>query len=529
MIQDNLLLVLLLLFAVSMIALLSEKLRISYPIFLVISGLIISFIPGTPMIKMDPDLVFTIFLPPLLYSAAWYTAWGEFWRLRRPIGTLAFGLVIITAVVVALVSTWLIPGLTLAAGFLLGGVVSPPDAVAAASVFEQLKVPRRVTTVLEGESLINDASSLIVFRFALIAMATGRFVFWDAAGSFLLVVSMGILIGLAIGQIICYIHRYMPTTASIDTALTLMTPYLIYLTAEHFHFSGVLAVVSGGLLLSYRSADAFGYNSRLQAINVWSTWVFLLNGIVFMMIGLQLPSIMHGLGSESLMDSIWFGLIISLVIVAVRLLWVFPAAFIQRLISPKGTKRENKLNWKAVFIIGWSGMRGVVSLASALAIPLTLANGAAFPHRSLILFITFIVILFTLIVQGLSLPLIMRWLKMEVHENDAQQEYEIRYKLAKAVLDYLDNSCPAEIAAHAVFVRVKEKYERMAENANKGLAKDEETSPAFMKTYRAMLLEIINIRRQILKGMHINDEYADHLIRAKERELDLEEARTRRT
>ena len=529
MIQDNLLLVLFLLFAVSIIALLSEKFRLSYPIFLVICGLIVSFVPGVPVIKLDPDMVFTLFLPPLLYSAAWYTAWGDFWRLRRPIGTLAFGLVIFTAVAVAFVSAWLIPGFSLAAGFLLGGIISPPDAVAAASVFNQLKVPRRVVTILEGESLVNDASSLIVFRFALIAIATGRFVFLDAAGSFVLIVSMGILIGIVGAQIICYIHRYMPSIASVNTALTLMTPYLLYLTAEHFHFSGVLAVVSGGLLLSYRSADAFAYNSRLQALNVWSTWVFLLNGVVFILIGLQLPTIIRGLGTYSLLSSIFYGLVISLVAVFIRLIWVFPAAFIPRLINPNDQKDESKLNWKSALIIGWSGMRGVVSLASALAIPLTLDNGNAFPYRSLILFVTFIVILFTLIVQGLSLPFILRGLRPEVRENDLQQEQEIRYQMAKAVLNYLDSNYPAEIAEHQVFIRVREKYDRMAENASKSLTVKEEVSPSFMKTYRAMLLEIIDVRRQVLKTMHINNEFADHLIRAKERELDLEEARTRRT
>ena len=404
MLQNHLLLVLVLLFAVSMLALLSEKLRISYPILLVISGLIIGFIPGVPVISMDPEIVFTIFLPPLLYSAAWNTAWSEFWRLRWPIGTLAFGLVLLTAVAVALVSSHLIPGFTLAAGFVLGGIVSPPDAVAAASVFHDLKIPRRVIATLEGESLINDASSLIVFRFALLSVFTGHFVFWDAATNFCAVVAMGILIGLVIAHIAYLIHKHLPTTASIDTAFTLITPYLMYLTAEHFHFSGVLAVVSGGLLLSYRSADIFAYNSRLHSLSVWSVLVFLLNGVVFIMIGLQLPQIIKGIGSNSIVDCVFYGIVISVVTILIRLLWVFPAAYISHLVGKNREKKDGHLNWKATFVIGWSGMRGVVSLASALAIPLTLADGTHFPHRSMILFITFIVILVTLILQGLSLP-----------------------------------------------------------------------------------------------------------------------------
>ncbi len=224
MLKDSLLLVVSLLFLVSMLAMLSNKLRISYPIFLVIAGLGISLIPGIPQIQLDPDLVFIIFLPPLLYSAAWTTSWHDFRKLRRPIGMLAFGLVLGTAFAVAWFSHWLIPNFSLALGFLLGGIISPPDAVAATSVFQNLKVPKRVTDILEGESLVNDASSLIVFRFAIAAVLTGKFVFWRAGLDFVMVVFMGILIGLAIANIAYAIHRWLPTTSSIDTAITLICP-----------------------------------------------------------------------------------------------------------------------------------------------------------------------------------------------------------------------------------------------------------------------------------------------------------------
>ena len=216
MLKDSLLLIISLLFVVSMLAMLSDKLRISYPIFLVIAGLGISMIPGIPQIRLDPNIVFIIFLPPLLYSAAWYTSWHDFWRLRRPIGLLAFGLVLLTATAVAYFSHYLIPNFPLALGFLLGGIVSPPDAVAASSVLENLKVPRRVTTILEGESLVNDASSLIIYRFALAALLTGKFVVWKAGLDFGMVVFMGILIGLVIAHIVYAIHRWLPTTATID-------------------------------------------------------------------------------------------------------------------------------------------------------------------------------------------------------------------------------------------------------------------------------------------------------------------------
>jgi CPA1 family monovalent cation:H+ antiporter len=217
-------------------------------------------------------------LPPLLYSAAWYTSWHEFWRMRRPISLLAFGLVLLTATAVAYAAHYLIPDFPLALGFLMGGIVSPPDAVAATSVLENLKVPKRIVTILEGESLVNDASSLIIFRFALAALFTGKFIAWKAGLDFLLVVFMGILTGLVIAHIVYAIHRWLPTTATIDTAITLISPYLMYITAEHFHYSGVLAVVTGGLFLSFRSHDVFNYSSRLQSVSVWNVIVFLLNG-----------------------------------------------------------------------------------------------------------------------------------------------------------------------------------------------------------------------------------------------------------
>jgi CPA1 family monovalent cation:H+ antiporter len=527
MIQDNLLVVLAMLFTTSMLALLSNKLNVSYPILLVLSGLVISFIPGVPVIKMDPDIIFVVFLPPLLYSAAWNTSWAEFWHLRRPISLLAFGLVIFTATAVAFFAHWLIPDCSLALGFLLGGVISPPDAVAAASVFKDLKVPARIVAILEGESLVNDASSLIVFRFALLAIFTGQFTFWQATSSFFSVVIMGVFIGLAIAHVVYAIHRFLPTTPSIDTALTLIAPYLMYLTAEHFHFSGVLAVVSGGLFLSFRSSDIFSYDSRLQTITVWNVAIFLLNGIVFIMIGLQLPDIIQGIENYSLSDCILFAVAISLLAIIVRLIWVFPSAYLPRILSRRIAEREGPLSWKPVFVIGWSGMRGVVSLASALAIPLTLADGTAFPHRNLILFITFAVILFTLVLQGLSLPFLLRLLNLKVVDNDRSQEQQIRHRLASAVITYLDANCSLEIEDKPLFKRVKEKYERMAEIAEKQMSDDEQI-PTFIHDYRQMLLEIISVRRDELKKMHRNKEFADHLIRARERELDFEEARTRR-
>ena len=531
MIKDSLLLVVSLLFIISMLAMLSDKLRISYPIFLVLAGLGISLIPRIPQIQLDPDLVFVIFLPPLLYAAAWNTSWHDFWKYRRPIGLMGFGLVFCTALAVAWFSHFLIPDFSLPLGFLLGGIISPPDAVAAASVLQNLKVPKRVVDVLEGESLVNDASSLIVFRFAIAVILTGKFVFWRAGVDFVLVVAMGILIGLAIAYIAYAIQRWLPTTSSIDTAISLICPYLMYIVAEHFHFSGVLAVVSGGLFLSYRSPEILSYESRLQAQSVWNVIVFLLNGVVFILIGLQLPGIVRGLGEYSLASAIGYGVLISLLIIVVRILWVFPGAYCPRMFSKRIRKREVRPTGQSIFVIGWAGMRGVVSLASALAVPITLSGGAAFPHRDMILFITFCVILFTLVLQGLTLPLIIRWLKVEGEENKEEERLGMRLRMANAIVGYINTHYKEQAGNIEAFTRLKNRYERMAAITSSRLkheASDEGKGGGFLPEYRKLLIELVDVQRHELAQMRREDEYPEEVLRNKETELDLEEARYRR-
>jgi CPA1 family monovalent cation:H+ antiporter len=275
---------------------LANKLRIAYPIILVLGGLALSFAKTFSHITIDPELIFFIFLPPLLYEAAWQTSWKEFWKWRRIITSFAFPIVIITSCVVAFASNAIIPGFTLALGFLLGGIVSPPDAVSATTILRQVNAPKRLISIAEGESLLNDASSLIVFRFALAAIITGQFHIQEAAASFVVVIGMGTFIGVVIGFIFYSIHRWLPTTSSIEIVLTLVTPYCMYYAAEYFHFSGVLAVVAGGLLLSSKRQTMLNYRSRLESVNVWSSFVFVLNGLIFFLIGLQLPSVTRQLG-----------------------------------------------------------------------------------------------------------------------------------------------------------------------------------------------------------------------------------------
>ncbi len=525
MLEDQLLLIIVLLMAVSLLSIVSEKLRIPYPIFLVVCGLIIGLIPNVLDIILKPDLIFLIFLPPLLFAAAWNTSWKDFWAFRRPIGLLAFGLVIFTSLTVAVVSNAMIPGFTLALGFVLGGIISPPDAIAATSVLQKMKMPKRVLAILEGESLVNDAASLIVFRFAIVAVITGQFTVWNASIDFAIVAAAGILVGLGISFIIYIILRFLPTTSSIDTAITLISPYLMYIIAEHFHFSGVLAVVTGGLFLSARASDIFTYETRIQAQGVWETLVFILNGAVFILIGLQLPYILKNIDPDNLPMIIMYGVVISIVTILIRIIWVYPATYLPRLLSKKIRTNEPHPHWKNVFIVAWSGMRGVISLAAALAIPLTIGGGEAFPFRNEILCITFIVILITLVVQGLSLPFIIRWLKIEVNDNEHEKELEIQMHIVKSILAHIDANYQKEVETDDAFRMLRERYDHFRTLQEKQLRK-RVPSPVNPK-YFAALMELIDIRRKALAELRAENKYPDELIRNAERSIDHEEARLR--
>lgn len=529
MVQENLLLILALFFAMAMLFLLSQRLKISYPIFLVIGGLAISFIPGAPVININPDVVFLIFLPPLLMEAAWYTSWSNFWKWKRAIFLLGFGLVFFTSLAVAYFTANVIPGFTLALGFLLGGIISPPDAVAASSVLKGLKMPKRGLTILEGESLVNDAASLTVFRFAIAAILTGQFVFQKAATDFMILAVMGIIVGLVIAHVLYFILRFWAKSSSITTPITLIAPYLMYIGAEHFHWSGVLAVVSGGLFLSFRSKDFLNYHTRIQAKEVWNTLGFLLNGFVFILIGLQLPVIVNGLGQYAFKDAISYALQISVIVIVLRIVLVYISAFLPRIFSSKIRSKEKSPGFKLPFIIGWAGMRGVVSLASALAVPLTLNNGETFPHRNLILFITFVVILITLVFQGLTLPLFIKWLKVEEVDDFKPVEEQIeaiRLHLAKQSVTYLDDNYAAEMQQYETLSRVKEQLLRSIKATETAAINDSKLAlGSVRKLYAQIMIELIALRRKGLYELKKEHHYEDEVIREIEHTLDLEEAR----
>jgi Na+/H+ antiporter len=513
------------------VVMLAQKIKIAYPILLVLVGLVLGFVPFLRGIEIQPDLIFVIFLPPLMYEAAWNTSWKDFWKWRRVISSFAFPIVIITSCVVALVAHSLIPGFTLAAGFLLGGIISPPDAVSATAILKNVKVPKRLSTILEGESLLNDASSLIVFRFALAAILTGKFAFAQAAGNFVLVVVMGVAIGLAVALVFYALHRWLPTTSNMDIILTFLTPYAMYMAAEQFHFSGVLAVVSGGLFLSARRDHFLSHRSRLQGINVWETVAFVLNGFVFMLIGLEFPVIIHALGPDGLRPAIKYSLIITGVLIVGRLVCTYGALYFTIFISRFITVADSHPHPKVPLLFGWAGMRGVVSLAAALSIPLALNNGSPFPNRNLILFITFTVILVTLVLQGGTLPALIKWVNLPDPDYTIpfeQQRQLVRKKMSMLALKIIDEKYHEQVKTNGMIKSLKLRYEtdmQLLKDWEKG--DNEKRAEEFYHDYRDIIDHIGHEQRTLLKTLNKKENISDDLIKQQLELLDLEHEKMR--
>ncbi len=517
-----------LIFIILALVMIANKLQIAYPIILVLGGLALSYFTTFSNLTIEPDLVFFIFLPPLLYEAAWQTSWKQFWKWRRVIMSFAFPIVIITSSVIAFVSQAIIPGFTLALGFLLGGIISPPDAISATTIMRQLKVPKGLLSIAEGESLLNDASSLIVFRFALAAVITGQFHWQEATTNFFSVILMGTLIGLAVGFVFFAIHKWLPTTPSIEVILTFLTPYFMYYAAEHFHFSGVLAVVSGGLFLSSKRQSILTYLSRIQSTNVWESLVFILNGLVFMLIGLQLPIVVQQLGDTNLTAAIGYGLIISFVLIVCRLICTFGTSIFTQFMSRFIKVADPNPGWKLPLIYGWAGMRGVVSLASALAIPLVIDEGQPFPNRNLILFITFIVIMVTLVFQGLTLPILIK--KINLKDNsipEKDQEVSIQHKMANNSLHYLKETYGNNCLQNE---HINNLYERLTLELS-FLSQAIETKDYFadfsIEKNQKIYLELLEQQRILLDDINHSDEYDEELIRKYHALIDIEEYKIR--
>ena len=510
--------------AIVLLEMWATKLKIAYPILLVVAGLLLSFIPGLPAVKINPNLIFFIFLPPLLFEAAWSISFKEMKKWWRIIGSFAFLVVFFTALSVAVVANYFIPGFSLALGFLLGGIVSPPDAVSTGAIMKFVKVPRATTAILEGESLLNDASSLIIFRFALVAVATGQFIWQDVSLSFLWMVIGGTGIGLLLGWIFVQAHKRLPTDAPSDIALTLIEPYCMYWIAEELHSSGVLAVVAGGLFMSTRRLFFLNSASRVRGYSVWESFVFILNGIVFLIIGLDLPEIVEGLRSEGipLSTAMGYGVLVTVVLIVARMISSYVAMVATLIFRPGVFPRStSKRPWllKRPLLLGWTGMRGVVSLAAALAIPVTLNGHTEFPHRSLILFITFTVILLTLLVQGLTLPYIIkrgRFFDGFNEEPEEEAKQRIKQGLREHVHKFLKNKCDNELHDPAGMQKLLQHWEQKTKAADDDWMNE--------KT-RAIFIEILGIQREYLSELNKDASINEEIIRTQLYQIDLEEER----
>ena len=518
---------LVLLLFVVVFALLARRLQTPYPIVLVVAGLALSLVPGTPTIGLDPDLVFYVVLPPLLYAAAWATSWREFSHNLVSIVSLACGLVSFTIIGVSLAAQWLIPGFDWRLGVILGAVVAPTDAIAATSIATRIGLPRRLADLLEGESLVNDATGLLAVEFGL-ALAMGNQAPTVAGGllRFGYLVIGGLGVGVVVATAVDWLERRIDD-GPIEIAVSLMVPYAAYLGAESIHASGVLAVVACGLLLSRRSAEFFSPAVRLQVYAVWSAIVFILNGVVFVLIGLQLPGIVHSLSGVSVPRIVAEGALFSALVALLRLLWLTPGARISYFIRRRFLHQtDGRPPARELLLFGWSGMRGVLSLAAAGSLPLMLPNGAPFPQRSMIVFLAFSVVIWTLVVQGLTLAPLARALGLSGGEGENCEMNEARRIALQAALDHLEESRGHDRPEYAgVYDDLAQHYRERIEALTRASDDTTETPMQYHKA-RALSHELLGVQRRTLLRLRQDGRIDDLVLRDLERDLDLQEVQT---
>ncbi|QDK82425.1 Na+/H+ antiporter [Spirosoma sp. KCTC 42546] len=389
----------------------ADKIKLPYPILMVTAGIAVGFIPGMPKIEIDPDVVFLLFLPPMLYDAAFNISWTEFKKNINTISSLAFALVFLTASGIAITAYFIIPGMTWPLAFVLGAILSATDAVAAMSITKGLGLSHKTLTILEGESLINDASGLIAYRLAVAAVAGSSFVFWKAGLQFLLLIGGGFAVGWVLGNGLRFILKQLSGNKLVAISFTLLMPFIAYSVAEELHVSGVIAVVTLGLIISQFAKKLFPDGTKAQSKAIWEIIVFILNGLVFVLIGLEFPYVLDNIDRQEILPLIGYSFLVCLVALAIRMARVFLQKInIDRAFRKTQDSRfeDAQLDWKNCLIISWSGMRGIVSLATAIALPVTLADGQAFPQRDTIIFIAVVTVLITLVGQGLSLPMLVK-------------------------------------------------------------------------------------------------------------------------
>jgi monovalent cation/hydrogen antiporter len=513
-----------LLLAVAVLAILARKIRVAYPILLVLGGLVLGLVPGLPELQFDPEVIFLIFVPPLVYAAAVTTPWRDFRANLRPILFLAIGLVLTTLLAVAAVAHLAI-GLGWPLAFVLAAIVAPTDTVSVTAITEHLRIPRRVVIILEGESLVNDAVALVAYRMAVAAVVIGSFSASRAGLWFLWAAAGGVIIGLAVGWVIVWLRGNLHHPP-VEIIISLLTPFAAYLPAEAAGTSGVLAVVATGLYVGRCGLDVLSARTRIHGFAFWQVLVFLLNGLVFILIGLRLRAIVDELAGLSWTTLLSYAALLTGVVIVVRLVWVFPATYLPRVLSPGLRQRDPSPRWRQVVVVAWAGMRGIDSLVTAMALPFVTSAGSPFPERSLIVFLSFGVILATLVPQGLSLPALIRRLKLRAGEVEEREEAQARLAAAKAALARLDQLAAEDGAPRDLIDYLRALYQRRLKlfqaRLDQGDAKGHEE---YASSARRVRKEILEAERKAVRELRDREEISDDVLREIEEDLDLEELR----
>jgi Na+/H+ antiporter len=518
---------LVLLVLVVLFAVLAQKLKTPYPIVLVVAGLVLSFVPGIPKIQLNPEVVFLVVLPPLLYGGAWQTSWRDFRQNIVSITMLAVGLVTFTAAGVAYAAPWVFKGFDWRLGFVLGAVVSTTDAIAATAIARNLGLPKRIVTILEGESLVNDATGLVALAFAVAMVVSGeRPTVGQGIFRLLYLIGVGIAVGLAIGLVVEWFERRLDD-GPIEITVSILVPYVVYLAAEAAHASGVMAVIACGLYLSRKSSEFFSPTVRMQAWAVWESLTFVLNGLVFVAIGLQLHYVIGELKDHKMSELILYGLALSAILILLRLIWMYPGTVISLMIRRLIFHQEIAMpGAKSIFVVGWTGMRGVIALAAAISLPEMLDNGAAFPQRNMIIFLTFAVIIVTLVGQGLTLPPLIRALGVAGVRVSHDEEHRARQTILRAALDRLNKEREKDSEEFSkVYDTLVKMYETKIEQFSDD--KNPETRRALdhLDKHAYLLREMVRVERRTAVRLRDEGEINDELLRQLERELDLMEER----
>ena len=517
------------LMATAALAVFSKRIGVAYPIVFVVAGALLGFVPNLPAIQLQPDTIFLIVLPIILFSGGWTTDWTEFKRNLRPIGLAAIGLVTFTTVMVAGIAHAVITGISWPAAFVLGAIVAPTDAIAAEVIADDLSLPRRIMTIISGEALVNDASSLIIYRFAIVAALTGTFVASHVVTQFFLVSIGGIAIGLAGAMVISWAHQFIRwrdlDDEVLENVINLFAPFACYLPAEALGVSGVLAAVTGGIYLSRRSSK-MSPDARIVGYSVWEMMTYLLNAFVFLLLGLQLHRIVTTLGHDSFERLMVYGIVISIAVILLRFIWIYPATYVPRWVSKYIREVDPAPPWTWPAILSWAGMRGVVSLAAALAIPTSMVD------RDAIIFVTFCVIFATLVIMGSTLPFVIRFLHVMDDGRMDKREIEIRINALEEGMSRLrqleptfDSEVEWEVEGRIV-AEYQHRIQHLRGHLELGPESEQETENAVDHRLQNAALQA---ERQAIQGMRRNGKIPDDIYRAIEYDLDLSESRLRQS